>query len=90
MADDAYAKAFEKAFEQMEKAVDRVLRQKRFAEEANEVAKLMCEEMGLNPDEVILGDNGFSYARWETMADHATRALAGWRAVHKWVLTQAD
>lgn len=52
------------------------------------VAKLMCEELGLDPDELVTGENGFAMQQWETHLDHALLALAGWRAVHKFALMQ--
>lgn len=71
-------------------AVERLVKQKKFDDEARQVAVLMCEEMGLDPYEVVLVEPGFASLKWEEYFEHAQRALAGWRAVHRWALTQAD
>jgi len=96
-----------------------------FNAEVERVAKLMCAELGLDPDAIVqipygddqhLGERYYpnlppmtEYARWPdgtmaaertvrtpatgvprwvSMRPHAALAIAGWRAVNKFVLTE--
>jgi hypothetical protein len=93
-------------------AVDLQERTRKFAEEVKRVAVLMCEEMDLDPYEIIaiaelsnrtpyearssyystntanLVHRQVRVQRWESFRPDAARAIAGWRAVHKYVLTE--
>lgn len=63
----------------------------KFDREANRVAVLICEERGLDPYEVLLRPGGnitTAHHRWEDYREDARKALAGWRAVQKYILTE--
>jgi hypothetical protein len=84
-----------------------------FTRQVNEVARLICEELGLEPDELVKqadisgmwtprdrlnvimpdgvgSDFPVTCRRWELFRYQAALMLAGWRAVHKWTLSQPD
>lgn len=74
-----------------------------FDEEVDKVARLMCEEMGVNPDDVVRAtyadiampgqvfhnpEDYISVRRRELMRPHAASALAGFRAVQRYFLVE--
>jgi hypothetical protein len=94
-------------------AVDLAERTRKFDIEVKRVAVLMCEEMDLDPYEIIVVPENSTRTpyevrhhyyvqhdtplrtrsasrvqRWESFRPDAARAIAGWRAVHKYVLTE--
>lgn len=75
-----------------------------FQKEVERVARLMCEEMGLDPEDTltvelssillpfelneIIKNSSICARRWETMRPHAAVALAGFRAVNRYFLAE--
>jgi len=58
--------------------------------DAEAIARLICEELGLDPDGLSCsGQHGFAIKNWEQFYDRALHGLAEWRAISRWALTQA-
>jgi hypothetical protein len=58
-------------------------------EDAEAIARLICEELGLDPDALEIGEHGFAVKNWEHFYNRALNGLAEWRAISRWALTQA-
>lgn len=57
-------------------------------EEVKRVAILMCEEMLLDPFKVSQSGTHRPMMAWEHVYDEARKALVGWRAVNKYIMTE--
>jgi hypothetical protein len=92
--------------------IKRRVQHERFLIETASLARIMCDEMGLDPDEIVtvprymlaippmvypdFGENmdarvldtSIAAKRWEVMRPHAATALAGFRAVNRFFLTE--